>query len=273
MIKQVVSIGAVSMLFSGCTLFQPNLGVTKKEVEVSKMDREPPPVVPSPVLKERRVTLPPQTTPYIKTPPPKRVLVQKEPSDLEVIANVFTEETPDSFSSQRLIGYLEMFPWEKRALKNAYGKHGKLWTQREIHDFLAIINEDKYLSLCGEKRYLDNLMFTSNPAKQDLLYSVLLLKYLNNLSHGCVEWVSSDGAILNENREEYIESDYLLSMLPKDILIERLFTRYIPKEEDFFPALKRYKLLTKYLEKSDEIKSERLQIEVYKSAENHPNYE
>ena len=271
MIKNIIILSSALFLFSGCTIFQPDFGVSKQKVQIPKKVRFIPPV--RQVTERRKVILPIQTVPYVKTPPPKRIVLPKVSSNIEVIANVFSEETEDFLNSKRLIKYLDASPWEKKALNKAYTKHRKLWTKREIQDFLSIINEDKYLSLCSDKRYLDNLVFTAEPAKQDLLYSILLLKYLNNLSHGCVEWVGSDAVVKNENSEEYIESDYLLSMLSKNILIERLFTRYIPKEKDFFPAIKRYKLLTKYLENSDEIKSERLQIEQYKSFENHPDYE
>jgi len=262
-------------LFSGCTIFQPDFGVSKQKVIVPKVSVPQKVVFPpvKQVVERRKVVLPVQTVPYVKTPPPKRIFIPKEPRKIDLIPNVFSEDTEESLNSKHLIKYLDAYPWEKKALRKAYTQYRKLWTKSEIHDFLAIVNEDKYLSLCSDKRYMDNLMFTADPAKQDLLYSILLLKYLNNLSHGCMEWVSSDGMIKNENSKEYIESDYLLSMLSKDILIERLFTRYVPKEKDFFPALKRYKLLTKYLEKSDEIKSERLQIEQYKTFENHPDYE
>jgi len=270
-IKNVIFILSVLFVFSGCAIFQPDFGVPKQELESSrKAIVVPPKTIP---IERKKVILPPQTTPFVKTPPPKKVFQQKSPKKIEVIVNVFSEDIEDFASSKRLINYLDAYPWEKKALYKAYGKHKKLWTKHEIQDFLAIINEDKYLSLCADKRYLDNLIFTTDVAKQDLLYSILLLRYLNNLSHGCSEWVGSNGTILNENSEKYIESDYLLSMLPKNILIERLFTRYIPKEKDFFPAIKRYKLLTKYLEKSDEIKNERLQIEQYKRFENHPDYE
>ena len=278
MIKKAVVTSSMIFLFSGCAIFQPDFGVPKKEPIVSKMaplqpqPSQPQRVVTAPQLREE-VSLPVQTVPYIKTPPPQRHIMVPEPSKRRTIKDVFTEETPERLGSQQLINYLDAFSWEKKALSKAYSRERKLWTKREIQSFLAIVNEDKYLSLCGDKRYMDNLIFTSNPAKQDLLYSILLLRYLNNLSNGCREWVSSDGELLNENSKEYIESNYLLSMLSKDILIERLFTRYIPKNKDFFPALKRYKLLTKYLEKSDEIKNERLQIEAYKSVENHPDYE
>ena len=258
-------------MFSGCRILEPDFGVSKKKVEISTKVKI---ISPLPLEVNRtKESLLIQRVPYIKTPPPKRIILSKEVNKIEVIPNVFSEDTEDFLSNKRLIKYLDAYSWEKKSLSKAYAKKKKLWTKHEIQDFLSIVNEDKYLSLCGDKRYLDNLIFTADAVKQDLLYSILLLRYLNNLSHGCVEWVSSGGSVLYENNQEYIESDYLLSMLSKDILIERLFTRYFPKDKDFLPAIKRYKLLTKYLEESDEIKNERLQIEQYKTFENHPDYE
>jgi hypothetical protein len=275
MIKNIVILSSALFLVSGCTIFQPDFGVSKRKASVTK-EVKIAPLTPR-IIEQKQVHLPVQMVPYVKTPAPPKQVVHVEDrtvnKEIEVIPNVFSEDTEGLSSTQHLIKYLDAFSWEKKALKKAYSKHQKLWTKNEIRDFLLIVNEDKYLSLCGDKRYLDNLIFTADDSKQDLLYSILFLRYLNNLSHGCVEWVGSDGAILNENKEEYIKSEYLLSMLPKDILIERLFTLYVPSNKDFFPAIKRYKLLTKYLEKSDEIKSERLQIEEYKTFENHPDYE
>jgi len=169
-IKKVVFISSVLFLFSGCTLFQPNVSVSKQEPESSRKAILVPPKM-IPLIERKKIILSPETTPFVKKHPPKKVFHQKNPQKLELIVNVFSEDIEGFANSKHLIQYLDAYPWEKKALHKAYSRYKMLWTQREIQDFLAIIHDDKYLSLCADKRYLDNLIFTTDVTKQDLLYS------------------------------------------------------------------------------------------------------
>lgn len=173
-----------------------------------------------------------------------------------------------------LIETLDAFPWEKKALHTVYRHEGKIiWKPNQIQDFRKILENDSYLAMCGDRRYWDYLDVTKERAKQDVLYSTLLLKYLNNLSSGCRQWVSSDGMALNENRIQNIKAEYVLSLLARGALIEKLFIPYLPKNREFFVHLKRYKALEKSVENPSDLKRERLYIEQYKTLKIHPNYD
>lgn len=99
-----------------------------------------------------------------------------------------------------------------------------------------------------------------------------MLKYLNNLKSGCLEWISSDGQVKNENSVEAIQSNYVLSMLPKGVLIKKLLLFYYPKNREFFDAVKHYKALEMGSVSYDELKIERLNIEQYKIFKDEPDY-
>ncbi|MBU1669315.1 hypothetical protein KKC13_12970 [bacterium] len=173
-----------------------------------------------------------------------------------------------------LIETLDAFPWEKKALHSVYRHEGKMiWHPNQIQDFRKILQDDSYLAMCGDRRYWNHLEVTGQKAKHDVLYSVLLLKYLNNLSSGCRQWVSSEGMVLNENRTQNIKAEYVLSLLARGALIEKLFISYLPKNREFFVSLNRYKALEKSIKNSSDLKRERLFIEQYKTLKIHPTYD
>jgi len=193
--------------------------------------------------------------------------------DNNIIPSVFLEDVTFESDAKVMVKALDAFAWEKKSLSKIYKKKDQIWTKQGIKEFKKILSDDRYLSLCGDIRYLQNLEFTTQKIEQDVLYSVLFLKYLNNLSSGCIEWVSSDGSVLNENHEENIASAYLLEMLSRGVLVERLFLPYLPQEKDFTHAIKRYKALDVSAADRNEIKLERLVVEQYKSSESYPEYD
>ncbi len=171
-----------------------------------------------------------------------------------------------------VIKYLDAYDWEKRVLNNIYKNHKKLWSKKQSKDFEQILQNDKYLSLCSDRRYWDNLQFQESEPERDILHSILLLRYLKNLSHGCVDWVRSDGKIKDENRRKYINAKYVFSLLPHKVLIDKLLFIYAPKELEFKKMLQAYHKALQNNEKPEVLKRERLIIELYKHKESYPNY-
>ena len=196
----------------------------------------------------------------------------------EVLANVFSDELyfeKDKVGQDKtgvVIKYLDAYAWEKKVLNRAYKKHKKLWSKKQSKDFEKILQHDKYLSLCSDHKYWDNLEFEESEPERDILHSILLLRYLNNLSHGCVDWVQSDGKIKDENRREYINAKYIFSLLPYNVLIDKLLFIYAPKELEFKKMLQSYHKALERGQDSKDLKQERLIIELYKRKERYPNY-
>jgi hypothetical protein len=186
------------------------------------------------------------------------------------IVDVFTDSMFLNGDRLELIKKLDALAWEKRALLKAYQHHTELWNQQQKKDFQKILEEDKYLSICGDRRYYDNLLFTTEEPQVDILHSILLLKYLNNLSNGCMKWVTQK--IDNENIRKNIQADYLLDMIEKDAIVERLFVPFFPRQKRFLVAIREYKKMAERVEKSKKLKDKRLEIEQLKHTEAYPNY-
>jgi hypothetical protein len=193
-----------------------------------------------------------------------------EVEDEYCIVDVFTDSLFLNGDRMKLIKNLDAQPWEQKVLLKAYKNHTKLWNRRQRKEFQRILEDDKYLSLCGDRRYYDNLLFTLDEPQVDILHSVLLLKYLNNLSHGCRKWVSQKAS--NENHHKNIPSLYLLDMIEKDALVERLFVPFIPRQKSFQIAIREYKQIKENDEKSQKLKDKRLEIEQLKEREEYPSY-
>ena len=186
------------------------------------------------------------------------------------IVDVFTDSMFLNGDRIKLIKNLDALDWEKKALLIAYKNHTELWNSKQKKEFQKILEDDKYLSLCGDRRYYDNLLFTTEEPQVDILYSILLLKYLNNLSNGCTKWVSQK--LGNENSKKNIHAEYLLDMIEKDAIVERLFVPFIPRQKRFLIAIREYKKMEDRAEKSQKLKDRRLEIEQLKHTEEYPNY-
>ena len=207
----------------------------------------------------------------------KKVAQQKPKEEGHIIENLFDDELYFEKDKVRdktavVIKYLHAYPWEKKALKRIYKKYKQLWSKQQSETFKKIVQEDKYASLCGDQDYWDNLEFEESEPEHDILQSVLLLRYINNLSHGCIKWVESDGKIKDENREKDVEAKYIFSLLPHNVLIEKLLILYAPKEKKFKKLLSEYKALVESDADREKIKEKRLELEQFKAMEIHPNY-
>ncbi len=208
----------------------------------------------------------------------KKVVSEPKEEEGHIIENIFENELyfeKDKSGVDKtgvVIKYLRAYPWEKKALKRIYKKYKLLWSKRQSKTFEKILKEDRYASLCGDKLYWDNLEFEESEPEHDVLQSVLLLRYINNLSHGCVKWVESDGKIKDENRDKDVEVKYIFSLLPHNVLIEKLLILYAPKEKKFNRLLSEYKALIEFDANKDKIKDKRLELEQFKATEIHPNY-
>jgi len=186
------------------------------------------------------------------------------------IVDVFTDSMFLNGDRIKLIKNLDALSWERKVLLEAYKNHTELWNRQQKKEFQKILEDDKYLSLCGDRRYYDNLLFTTEEPQLDILHSILLLKYINNLSHGCKKWVLEKSS--NENSHKDIPSLYLLDMIEKDALVERLFIPFVPKQKSFQISIREYKKMKDKDVQSEKLKDKRLEIEQIKERDEYPSY-
>jgi hypothetical protein len=249
------------LFFSGCAKLAPDFVVNK---EASK-NIEPEEIV------EKNIS-------SVSKIPNKKVIENDNIEEGHLILNVFDDELyfeKDKVGNDKtkvVIKYLDAFTWEKKALKKIYKKHKRLWSKKQSKDFQKILAEDKYLSLCADHKYWENLEFEESEPERDILQSILLLKYLNNLTHGCPKWVESNGKVKNENAKKHINSKQVFSLLPHGVIIEKLFSLYLPEEKKFHTLLEKHKNSLELAKRRDLLKLERLEIEELKCEKCQPNY-
>ena len=202
----------------------------------------------------------------------------EEGEEGEVILNVFDDELyfeKDKVGEDKtevVINYLDAYAWEKKVLKSAYKKTKRLWSKKQSKNFRKILEEDKYMSLCSDRRYWHNLEFEESEPERDILQSVLIIRYLNNLSHGCPKWIDSNKKIENENSKERINTKQIFSLLPHGVLIEKLLSLYLPSTKGFRLLLKKHKKSLNEDKTSEVLKAERLEIEGYTCETCEPDY-
>ena len=246
-------------IFSGCVLNEPKL--EKNETKILKK------------VSDKNITT--------NTTPAKKIKEKTSRDDIEegeVIVNIFDDELyfeKDKVGKDKtkvVIKYLDAFDWEKKALQKIYKKHKKLWSKKQSKSFKNILENDKYLALCGDRRYWDNLQFEESEPEGDILQSLLLLRYLNNLEHGCTQWVSSNGKIKDENSKQHMNTKEIFSLLVHGVIIEKLVALSVPKDKKFYPLVKKYKALLASDGNKEVLKEQRLEIEYYKCKKCQPNY-
>jgi len=242
------------VLFTGCSLVKIEPVVVKEEIHSEKISE------------------------IQKVEPLEEVEKKVKETPIEVIEKVFSDELffeIDKMHANKnllTIKYLDASPSEKRALNLTYSRYKKIWSEEQSEEFKLIIQEDKYLSLCSDKKYWNNLEFENEPEKREILSSILLLRYLNNLTHGCEKWVKSNGKIKEENRDKQIDANHLLSLLPHGLLIEKIIQKFLPQEERFLSRVEEYHFLVDSTQNSSNLKEMRLEIERLKSISMRPNY-
>jgi len=186
------------------------------------------------------------------------------------IVDVFTDSMFLDGDRIKLIKNLDALAWEKSTLLKVYKMHTELWNSKQRTEFQSILKNDNYLALCGDRRYYDNLLFTVEEPQADILHSILLLKYINNLSNGCMQWVSQK--VSNENSIKNIPGTYLLDMIEKDAIVERLFIPFVPRQKSFSVAIRDYKKMKEKTGSSQELKVRRIEIEQMKQTDEYPDY-
>lgn len=252
--KYGLSVLMVMLFFAGCTRVEPKVPIVNNNQEVGEVNQ-------TEVVLENNLSSVPETV----------------SNDVNIIVNVFDDtlyfekdKVSEEEISKVVIKYLDAFDWEKKALQKAYTNNKSLWSKKQSEDFRKILEEDKYFSLCSDQRYWDNLEFEESEPERDVLHSVLLIKYLNNLTHGCPKWVESK--VKDENKKEHINTQEIFRLLPHNVIIEKLFYLYMPHTKKFDTLIKEHQTLLSRESEQETIKAHRLEIEAYKNAYSNPKY-
>ena len=136
-------------------------------------------------------------------------------------------------------------------------------------EFLGILKNDKYASLCKEKDFYKRILQTKEISLQDKLLEELLLKYVDNLANSCIDIKDMNKKIaINQAKKiknsykvyrQKIDKENILSLYRSmDLKIDAIFTPYTPKHPLFFKFISH--LNDKSISKK-ELKKLRLNIE------------
>lgn len=262
--KDLFVLFVVLFLFSGCVHSEPKPEVQDKNPKDTNVTEDQ--------VVEKNVSIISQLV-------DEKVIEDESLDEVNLIHNVFHDELyfekdKEGVDKHKLvIKYLDARDWEKKALKKIYKKHKKLWSKKQSSDLWKIVEEDRYFGLCSDRRYWDNLQFEESQPERDILHSILLIRYLNNLSNGCTEWIRSQRKIKDENSQEHINTKEILSLLPHNVLVEKLIMLYVSKSKRFRTMIDNHHESLSLDKKEEEILAERLAIETYKREEKHPKYQ
>lgn len=123
-------------------------------------------------------------------------------------------------------------------------------------EFLSILKEDKYASLCSlQDKFIKTLKMNDSKAKSELIKD-LFIDYTNNLANSCIDHVTFQqilkGEKYKERKQHYevynveVKEDILLkSFNEKSTKVSEILDSYAPKHPDFFKMIS--KLDTKKL--------------------------
>jgi len=127
------------------------------------------------------------------------------------------------------------------------------WNSKQKQEFLQILQQDKYVSICEQKALYKKVVETRNSK----LMTRLLYEYTKNLANGCI--VNSEG--FNEYKQE-VKMDYIQKRLKANYSIEKILAPYVPKYRQFNALIAHYKALKRSRKQSAKLlKSVRLNIE------------
>ena len=123
------------------------------------------------------------------------------------------------------------------------GVGGGSWSSAQKSEFLEILQEDRYSSVCDLQPMINQYQQT----KDDKILSKLLVNYTENLANGCIDIDSFKRALSAKNPnahyefyEEYVSSSDIMSKLSKGASIKSILEPYVPQMPQFFPLINAY---------------------------------
>ncbi len=142
------------------------------------------------------------------------------------------------------------------------------WRYGQKNEFLNILKNDTYMSLCNQKRLYEQI----KSSRDTKLMTKLLIAYTNNLANSCID-IKAFKASQRAKRAKEIDTYYAINyqkVKPSDIRmklkagesIKDILKPYIPTTPQFNALIEKYRLLSKSKEsKPEHLKKIRLNIE------------
>ncbi|MDM5271976.1 L,D-transpeptidase family protein [Sulfurovum sp. zt1-1] len=123
------------------------------------------------------------------------------------------------------------------------------WKSAQKKEFLQILEEDRYASVCDQQALYEKVKKTGNSK----LMSKLLLKYTDNLANSCID-LKNFNEVQEAKKEKKIESHYdiylqkvdkkqVLTQLKAGQSIKSILKPYVPETEQFAKLVKTYNTL------------------------------
>ncbi len=123
------------------------------------------------------------------------------------------------------------------------------WHSAQKSEFLEILEEDKYLSICGDEELYKRV----KESKNSVLMSHMLVAYANNLANGCIDLERFQKLQKRRNSVHFSSkfTTYLQEVNVKEIAmklragesIETILSPYIPEYRQFHALLQHYHAL------------------------------
>ena len=129
---------------------------------------------------------------------------------------------------------------------NGVGGLGSNWSDAQKEEFLQILNEDSYSSVCN----LQDEIAQYKKSKDDKILSDLLVKYAQNLANGCIDQDYFQ-QVLSQKRanniktyykfyNEYVSSSEIENKLKKGSTIKEILAPYVPEFDQFEKLIQAY---------------------------------
>ena len=123
------------------------------------------------------------------------------------------------------------------------GVGGSSWNSAQKSEFLEILQEDRYSSVCDLQPMINQYQQT----KDDKILSKLLVNYTENLANGCIDIDSFQRELKAKNPnahyevyKEYVSSSDVLGKLSKGASIQSILEPYVPQMPQFYPLINAY---------------------------------
>ena len=123
------------------------------------------------------------------------------------------------------------------------------WHYSQKTEFLEILKNDKYASICSKQGLYEQV----KESKNSVLMSKMLVAYAQNLANGCIDLVSFNNAQKRRNSIHFSSkyTSYLQEVNMKSIAmqlragqsIEQILSPYVPEYYQFYALLKHYHAL------------------------------
>lgn len=131
----------------------------------------------------------------------------------------------------------------------------KTWNSAQKSEFLGILAEDKYLSICNQQPLYEK----TKQSQDSQLMTAMLVAYTKNLANGCIvnasrkEKISGQMTTTYEVYEQKVSESDIKTKLQAGQSIEQILEPYVPEYKQFNALITQYNALKKSGKASPEL--------------------